>query len=463
MLTFLSAVIVVGLILLISKLRRANPSMQKCVHVVVLGDLGRSPRMCNHAIEFEKQKFNVQLVGYTESGLGKNISNNKNIEISGLKPFPALEGLPPVVVYALKILWQFAILFTRLCQLPKPDFICVQNPPSIPAIFVTFLVAKIRGARLIVDWHNYGYSMLALKHGSKHWIVQLCQRYECFLGKLADVNLCVSETFAKNLNVHMIKASVLYDKPTNVFHVPSIEEKHQILMKMTDKYGYKQFQGREESLNSEISSSNRSTRFTRENEKNTIEYIKDRPTIVVSSTSWSEDENFELLFDALKIYGSNELTSLPSIVCIVTGKGPLKEQFIQKVEREREQYQHVEFCFPWLEADDYPLLLGCADIGVSLHQSSSGYDLPMKVVDMFAVGVPVCSVDYVCIGELVKRDQNGVLFHDAADLSDRLQSLLHGFPDRSVKLNNLKSNLITNRSKENWSKEWESVVKPLLV
>jgi beta-1,4-mannosyltransferase len=78
----------------------------------------------------------------------------------------------------------------------------------------------------------------------------------------------------------------------------------------------------------------------------------------------------------------------------VIGKGPLKEQFIEQVERERDQYQHVEFCFPWLDADDYPLLIGCADIGVSLHQSSSGFDLPMKVVDMFAVGVPVCSVQY---------------------------------------------------------------------
>jgi len=453
MFPILCAAFVVGVILLISKLRRVNIPGQKCAHVVVLGDLGRSPRMCNHAIEFEKQKFNVQLVGYTESGLGKSISNNKNIAVSGLKPFPTVEGLPAIAVYALKILWQSGTLLVRLCQLPKPDFICVQNPPSIPGLFITFIVAKIRGARLIIDWHNYGYSMLALKHGPKHWIVQACQRYECFLGKLADVNLCVSDTFAKNLSVHMIKASVLYDKPTNVFRIPSIEEKHHILMKMADKYGYKQFQG----------SSSGSSRFTRENETNKIEYVKDRPVILVSSTSWSEDENFALLFDALKTYGSNEMSDLPSIVCIVTGKGPLKEQFIQQVEREREQYKNVEFCFPWLEADDYPLLLGCADIGVSLHESSSGYDLPMKVVDMFAVGVPVCSVDYVCIGELVKRDQNGVLFHDANDLSDRLQSLLHGFPDRSVKLNNLKSNLITNRSNENWSKEWDSVLRPLLV
>lgn len=104
------------------------------------------------------------------------------------------------------------------------------------------------------------------------------------------------------------------------------------------------------------------------------------------------------------------MKNLPSIVCIVTGririnlkkildafivgKGPLKEQFLGQIERERNQYEHVEFCFPWLDADDYPFLIGCADIGVSLHQSSCGFDLPMKVVDMFAVGVPVCSVQY---------------------------------------------------------------------
>ena len=87
-------------------------------------------------------------------------------------------------------------------------------------------------------------------------------------------------------------------------------------------------------------------------------------------------------------YSSHDMKNLPSIVCIVTGKislhfkfclckmksilscftsglfilgkGPLKEQFVAQVESERDQYKHVEFCFPWLDADDYPLLIGTA-------------------------------------------------------------------------------------------------------
>lgn len=74
----------------------------------------------------------------------------------------------------------------------------------------------------------------------------------------------------------------------------------------------------------------------------------------------------------------------------------------------------------WLEADDYPVLLSLCDVGICLHYSSSGLDLPMKVVDMFGAGIPVLAVDYRTLGELVKNDENGLIFKDQVQLADQL-------------------------------------------
>jgi beta-1,4-mannosyltransferase len=138
-----------------------------------------------------------------------------------------------------------------------------------------------------------------------------------------------------------------------------------------------------------------------------ISLKQNRPALVVSSTSWTPDENFGILLEAAVMYDrrvaarskgsetaeiSEEQHHYPNLLFIITGKGPEKEMYEEKIKRLN--LRHVAFRTMWLAAEDYPLLLGSADLGVCLHTSSSGLDLPMKVVDMFGCGLPVCSVSY---------------------------------------------------------------------
>ena len=87
---------------------------------------------------------------------------------------------------------------------------------------------------------------------------------------------------------------------------------------------------------------------------------------------------------------------LPKLLVIVTGKGPLRDHYMREIREleETQQWEWVRCRSLWLEPEDYPLLLGSADIGVSLHASSSALDLPMKVVDMFGCGLPVLALDF---------------------------------------------------------------------
>jgi beta-1,4-mannosyltransferase len=90
---------------------------------------------------------------------------------------------------------------------------------------------------------------------------------------------------------------------------------------------------------------------------------KDRPALVVSSTSWTADEDFSILIDAMERYEKKAESAkgkLPKMMVLVTGKGPLRDKYMKDIlEREvQEEWKWVRCRTVWLEASDYPLLLG---------------------------------------------------------------------------------------------------------
>lgn len=80
----------------------------------------------------------------------------------------------------------------------------------------------------------------------------------------------------------------------------------------------------------------------------------------------------------------------PQVLIIVTGKGPQRAQYERRLRAL--DLRSVAFRTAWLSAEDYPRLLGSADLGVCLHTSSSGLDLPMKVSTL----PPQAVLVYVC-------------------------------------------------------------------
>lgn len=69
---------------------------------------------------------------------------------------------------------------------------------------------------------------------------------------------------------------------------------------------------------------------------------EDRPALLVSSTSWTVDEDFGVLLDALHKYdrAKTKEANLPALVCVITGKGPEKASYMRRIEEMR--MRHVQ-------------------------------------------------------------------------------------------------------------------------
>jgi len=418
------------------------------VAVVVLGDVGRSPRMQYHALALASSLADVDLVGYAGSTPHRSVREHAHITCRFLRP-PGLrdwQRLPRLLFLGsalLKVLRQGCqLLWVLLFTVPKPDFVLVQNPPAIPTLFLAWIVARLRSAKLVVDWHNFGYTMLALRIGRHHPVVRLAFWYERTLGRRADAHLCVSRAMQEELRTQwgIPDVTVLYDRPATVFAPTPLLQRQDLYRRLWEE------------IHCPLDA-------------------PDRPALIVSPTSWTADEDFSILLEAvaqceaLITAGTNVHTSalpdrpFPRLCILMTGKGPLREYYEEQIGRLA--LRTISLHTLWLSAEDYPVLLGAADLGLCFHRSSSGFDLPMKVADMFGAGLPVCALDYgPCLAEQIRHGENGLLFSTSAQLARQLYELFAGFPDRMPLLDHLRRHALES-GLVRWEEGWRTDAQPL--
>lgn len=142
-----------------------------------------------------------------------------------------------------------------------------KNPPSIPTLALVWLVGSIRGSKVIIDWHNLGCSILALKLGYTHplvkisewWVFRRCiERVLIWLmqvrGILWSDRVCtpirdegharravrkmassvrrVRPMLTSNSSVCRGRRVVLHDRPPAHFHRASPAEMHEVCCRL---------------------------------------------------------------------------------------------------------------------------------------------------------------------------------------------------------------------------------------
>jgi len=420
------------------------------VGVVVLGDVGHSPRMCYHALSLANNDNQVDLIGFSGSEPPDQVKSNSNICIRHIPKVQNIpQFLPRLVKYFVKAVLQSVYLLISLPLFSYLDCILVQTPPGVPTLPVLYVYCFLKGTRLMVDFHNYSHTILSLSCGPSHPLVKLTKVLEGIFGRQARAAFCVTKAMQEDLaNNWCIQADVLHDRPAEKFRPISVEEKHQLYLRLSKEYA---------ELGGSCLESTVLTQYT----DGAVKLRDDRPGVIVSSTSWTEDEDFSILLAALQQYEHKKMNGndLPDLICIITGKGDLKDFYLNKIKEIN--FNHVKFITPWLSAEDYPLVVSSADIGVSLHTSSSGLDLPMKVVDMFGCGLPVAAIQFPAIGELVEDGVNGEIFSDSDQLATIFQNWFSNFPaNPNPKHQQYRDKLMEFRS-SGWTENWNQKALPV--
>lgn len=396
--------------------------MQKRITVVVMGDVGRSPRMQYQALSL-CQLGDVRLVGLQGEDCIAEVESL--CTVCTIHDIKAFQHLPYMLRAPLRAL---ALASKMLFVLVKDtDLFLVQNPPAIPTLVVVSLAAWWTGAAMVVDWHNLGFKMFPTEDSLFARITRVCEHTVAVW--VADFHFTVTAALQNWLHVNfalmMPKTAVLYDRPFARFQNGA---KAAITREAFESLG----------LPKEITYDN--------------VFVLKTSMLVVTSTSWTEDEDFDMLLQACLDYKSHNERRLH---VVITGKGPLLSKYKPMMEDSFPNAEHCTLHSMWFSQQDYPRFLQMCSLGISMHTSTSGLDLPMKVIDMFGSGLPVLAKRFDCVEELVRPHENGLLFSTSHELTKQLEEIGRGEGTLEGMREYVKSNAL-----EGWAQNWNRVAKP---
>ena len=343
--------------------------------------------MLYHALALADAGADVTLVGRAETPLPSDVRGHGAIRV---EPLPARADRGGIGRQAGRWLVEAARLAGAVVR-TAPDLVLVQAPPLFPAAFAALVASRCCGARFVVDWHNLGDGLLALRPRGAGAPAAFLAALERTLGRGADGHLAVSEELAAALPSRrdVFGARVFRDRPHGRFASPSAAEVSAFRATLLSSLGLP---------------------------------FGEPLLLALSPTSWGRDEDLFQLLAAVPLVEAALPREARPVLLIASGSGEGREAFEERARTLPPGRVAVRtVCVP---GDDYPLLVRSADAGISLHRPAAGLDPPMKVADLLGGGAPVLELDAgPAPSSLVVPGRNGLRFADAAGLAAQLSRL----------------------------------------
>ena len=257
---------------------------------------------------------------------------------------------------------------------------------------MAWLASRLRGARFVIDWHNLSHTIAAVKVGDRHRAVKAIARSER-RGPGAPTRI-----------------SPCRKRSPNGWRANTASRRRWSTIGRAPR---SRVRPRIEAAELWSGSPRKPSSAPR------------RLPIVVCPTSWTPDEDFDLLLEALErterqLKRDRRIRRDVTVAELCWSSSPVAALCANRSRRAPRggTSRRIAVRTLWLEPADYPKLIGMADVGLCLHQSSSGLDLPMKLADFRGCGVPVAVFDYApVLGEVMTSGQQGVTFRDPGELA----------------------------------------------